>query len=69
MLGARVYFGDHVSAGLYYYGLGKHPIDYTTATREDNNAADVQVTMNEAAGMGRQQRTVGSVMLRIGFHF
>ena len=69
MLGAGVYFGDHVSAGLYYYGLGKHPIDYTTATREDNNAADVQVTMNEAAGMGRQQRTVGSVMLRIGFHF
>ena len=40
-----------------------------TATREDNNAADVQVTTNEAAGMGRQQRTVGSVMLRIGFHF
>ena len=69
MIGAGAYFGEHVSAGLYYYGLGKHTIDYTQGTLDDNMAASAQVTANEAAGMGRQQRSVGSVMLRIGFHF
>lgn len=69
MLGAGAYFGEHVSVGLYYYGLGKHTIDYTQSTLDDNMAANAQVTANEAAGMGRQQRSVGSVMLRIGFHF
>ncbi len=69
MLGAGAYFGEHVSVGLYYYGLGKHTIDYTQGTLDDNMAANAQVTANEAAGMGRQQRSVGSVMLRIGFHF
>lgn len=69
MIGAGAYFGEHVSAGLYYYGLGKHTIDYTQGTLDDNMAANAQVTANEAAGMGRQQRSVGSVMLRIGFHF
>ena len=69
MIGAGAYFGEHVSAGLYYYGLGKHTIDYTQGTLDDNMYASGQVTANEAAGMGRQQRSVGSVMLRIGFHF
>lgn len=69
MIGAGAYFGEHVSAGLYYYGLGKHTIDYTQGTLDDNMAANAQVTANDAAGMGRQQRSVGSVMLRIGFHF
>ena len=69
MIGAGAYFGEHVSAGLYYYGLGKHTIDYTQGTLDDNMAANAPVTANEAAGMGRQQRSVGSVMLRIGFHF
>ena len=69
MIGAGAYFGEHVSAGLYYYGLGKHTIDYTQGTLDDNMAASAQVTANEAAGMGRQQRSVGSIMLRIGFHF
>ena len=69
MIGAGAYFGEHVSVGLYYYGLGKHTIDYTQGTLDDNMAANAQVTANEAAGMGRQQRSVGSVMLRIGFHF
>ena len=69
MIGAGAYFGHHVSAGLYYYGLGKHTIDYTSGTREDNDYADAQVRANDLAGKGRQQRSVGSVMLRIGFHF
>lgn len=69
MLGAGVFFGEHVSAGLYYYGLGKHTIDYTQGTLDDNAFAAPQVAYNEALGNGRQQRSVGSVMLRIGFHF
>ena len=69
MLGAGAYFGEHVSAGLYYYGLGKHNIDYTSGTLKDNAYANAQVIANDAASMGRQQRTVGSLMLRIGFHF
>lgn len=69
MLGAGAFFGEHVSAGLYYYNMGTHNIDYTQGTLDDNAAASAQVTANEAAGMGRQRRSVGSVMLRIGFHF
>ena len=69
MLGAGAFFGEHVSAGLYYYGMGKHNIDYTKGTLNDNTAANNQLIANEAAGMGRQRRSVGSVMLRIGFHF
>ena len=69
MLGAGAFFGEHVSAGLYYYGMGKHNIDYTKGTLNDNTAANNQLIANETAGMGRQRRSVGSVMLRIGFHF
>ncbi len=69
MIGAGAYFGQHVSAGIYYYGLGKHPIDYSNSTMENNLYANGQVSANDAAGKGRQQRTVGSIMLRIGFHF
>ena len=64
MLGAGAFFGEHVSVGLHYYGLGTHNIDYTKGTREDVPAAAAQ----EDAG-GRQRRSVGSLMLRIGFHF
>ena len=69
MLGAGAFFGEHVSAGIYYYGLGSHNIDYTKGTLEDNTAASQQVSDNDAAGKGRQRRSVGSLMLRIGFHF
>jgi hypothetical protein len=58
------FFGEHVSVGLHYYGLGTHNIDYTSGTREDVPAAAAQ----QDAG-GRQRRSVGSLMLRIGFHF
>jgi hypothetical protein len=63
-LGVGAFFGEHVSVGLHYYGLGIHNIDYTSGTREDVPAAAAQ----QDAG-GRQRRSVGSLMLRIGFHF
>lgn len=69
MLGAGAYFGQHVSAGVYYYGLGTHNIDYSQGTLDDNTNARTQVSANDAAGKGRQRRSVGSIMLRIGFHF
>jgi opacity protein-like surface antigen len=69
MLGAGAFFGEHVSVGLHYYGLGTHNIDYTQGTLDDNVAAQAQVTANDAAGLGRQRRSVGSLLLRIGFHF
>lgn len=69
MVGAGTYFGRHVSVGLYYYGFGKHPIDYTSKTLDKNAVANAQVTANEALGHGRETRTVGSLALRIGFHF
>ena len=68
MLGAGVYFGKHVSAGLYYYGLGKHYIDYTKSTINDNAAAAVE-NATYVANHTRSSRNVGSLALRIGFHF
>jgi hypothetical protein len=65
MFGLGAYFGRHVSAGIYYYGLGKHNIDYTKGTLENNMYAD----LHNQTLTSRQKRTVGSIMLRIGFHF
>lgn len=53
-IGAGSFFGDHVSLGIHYYGLGKHSIDYSN----HDNSADPVVT-----------RKMGSLALRIGFHF
>lgn len=61
MIGAGAYFGRHVSAGLYYYGFGTHEIDYTDNTLKEHNLS--------ASDLQRERRTVGSVMLRVGFHF
>ena len=47
MLGAGAFFGEHVSVGLHYYGLGTHNIDYTQGTLDDNVAAQAQVTAND----------------------
>lgn len=66
--GLGAYFGKYFSAGLYYYGMGKHYIDYTKGTLEDNTIAASQDALNQA-NKHREQRTVGSVALRIGFHF
>lgn len=61
MLGVGAYFGRHVSAGLYYYGLGKHYLDYTSKYENDQVAYE---KLN-----GRANRTVGSFALKLGFHF
>lgn len=61
MIGAGAYFGQHVSAGLYYYGLGTHNIDYTDNTLDEH--------LLTASTLPRERRSVGSVMLRLGFHF
>ena len=66
MIGAGAFFGEHVSAGLYYYNFGKHNIDYTDNTADNNPVANLQVN---SPTFVRQQRSAGSVMLRIGFHF
>lgn len=66
MLGAGVFLGNYVSVGAYYYGLGKHPVDYTKSTAENNNVAALQLADPNAK---RQTRTVGSFALRVGFHF
>ena len=64
-LGAGAYFGRYFSAGLYYYGMGKHNVDYTDGTLKDNTMAAEQ----KAHETSRPQVSVGSVMLRLGFHF
>lgn len=69
MVGAGAYFGRHVSVGLYYYGMGKHAIDYTSTTLSNNNIAQSQLYANTLVNHGRETRTVGSLALRIGFHF
>ena len=61
MCGFGAYFGHHVSAGLYYYGLGTHNIDYTQNTLDEHNLS--------ASTLPRERRSIGSVLLRIGFHF
>lgn len=65
MFGLGAYFGRHVSAGIYYYGLGKHVVSYTDKTYksfDENYKADV-----DAGAI--PTRTVGEFALRIGFHF
>ncbi len=69
MVGAGAWFGRHVSAGLYYYGLGTHPIDYTKRTLDKNSIAAAQLAANNALNHGRETRNIGSLALRIGFHF
>lgn len=65
MVGLGAYFGRHVSAGIYYYGLGKHVVSYTDKTYksfDELNKAKV-----DAGAI--PTRTVGEFALRIGFHF
>lgn len=65
MFGVGAYFGRHVSAGVYYYGFGKHVVSYTKKTYNgfDNT---LQATIDKGTV---PTRTVGELALRIGFHF
>ncbi len=65
MMGVGAYFGRHVSAGLYYYGLGKHIINYTNGTYDKFNSAE-QAWVDAGS---IPTRTVGELAIRIGFHF
>ena len=70
MVGLGAFFGNHVSAGLYYYGLGTHPVDYTQKTLDKNAVAAAEVLAHQTIDqVMREKRTVGSIALRIGFHF
>lgn len=69
MVGVGAMFGRHVSAGIYYYGLGKHYVDYTDKTVEKNATAAAYDALRKAGAETRQSRTVGELALRIGFHF
>lgn len=64
-VGAGAYFGRHFSAGLYYYWLGKHTIEYTSKTLDNLPTAE-----QTAYNIGDvETRTVGTLALRLGFHF
>ena len=65
MFGLGAYFGRHVSAGIYYYGLGKHVVSYTNKTYKSFNEVDKLAV--DAGSI--PTRTVGEFALRIGFHF
>ena len=65
MVGAGAYFGRHVSAGLYYYGLGKHVVSYTKKTYNSFDALKKEEIDKGAV----PTRTVGELAIRIGFHF
>lgn len=65
MFGLGAYFGRHVSAGIYYYGLGKHVVSYTDKTYK---SFDELMKAGVDAG-AIPTRTVGEFALRIGFHF
>lgn len=68
MIGAGAYFGRHVSAGVYYYGMGKHYLSYTGKTIENNSYASLDNAAYNLLSQ-RESRTVGSLVFRIGFHF
>ena len=65
MVGFGAYFGRHVSAGLYYYNLGKHTIEYTNRTY--NSFSAPERVWYDAQPV--ETRYVGELALRIGFHF
>lgn len=51
-IGVGSYFGEHVSLGIHYYGLGNHVIEYSNV----ENTIPVEL------------RKIGMLALRMGFH-
>jgi hypothetical protein len=78
-IGAGAYFGRHVSAGIYYYFMGNHPLDYAknTANALQNQLAPVTDWPGTVATYSEydfyqdnpEKRSLSSIALRIGFHF
>ncbi len=58
-VGLGCYFGEHVSAGINFYGLGKHAIQY-----KENENTTILDALNKNV-----QRNANLLTLRIGFHF
>ena len=56
--GAGTYLGENVTVGLYYIDLGKHRIEYTSRSYSGDEAS-----------YSVEQRHLGELALRIGFHF
>lgn len=54
-IGAGVIVGQYFSAGLTYMNLGKHKMEYTSSSNK--------------LGDSYSKRTLGAIMLRLGFHF
>ena len=64
-IGAGAYFGRHFSAGIYYYGLGTHNIEYKNSTY--NKLGEEERKLYDSGDV--ETRTTGMVALRLGFHF
>ena len=77
--GLGAYFGKPVSAGLYYYYLGNHNLDYAKATanalsQQPAPLSDWPATATSYSEYdyymdNPEKRSVGTFALRIGFHF
>lgn len=58
MGGLGTYLGEHVSASLFYMGLGSHRIEYTSKSFKP-----------EGDDFNATKRSLGVLGLRVGFHF
>ncbi len=57
-LGAGIFYGKKLSAGIYFVGFGRHLIDYS-----NNSKKPIAEDYLKA-----KYRNIGSLMLRLGFH-
>lgn len=64
-IGAGSYFGNHFSVGIHYYGLGKHTINYNYNNSTIGLGVDPSATVDENPVL----RKIGTVAIRLGFHF
>ena len=60
MIGLGTYLGEHVTVSLNYTGLGSHLIEPTKKSAPDPN---------EESYTGRTRSSLGTLGLRVGFHF
>ena len=65
-IGAGCFFGEHVSASLHYSGYGKHAIK---TTDKDVSVQDDFLIDDKKNDTKVQNRSIGLLSLRIGFHF
>lgn len=68
-VGVGSYFGKYVSASIHYYGLGNHIIEYANSDIQNNPNNYPAYYRDPEVLTSTVKRSVGSLMLRIGFHF